>query len=86
MDSNSNLNPSETKEGQEDKVEKEHSALLFTDIEPKNNKIQLPYENITFTETATFVLFDMPASRIHEEDPMNEIIKQKNQKYLEVIK
>ena len=82
MDSQSNMNPSDVVH--EEKIEKEHSALFFTSFVTKQPKTPALYENITFSETTTFVLFDLPQACLFDEDPMTEIIKQKNQKYLDV--
>ena len=83
MDSQSNMNPSDAPQG-EVNVEKEHSALFYTTVEPKNlNEIKV-YEKIMFTETPTFTLLDIPQSCLFDEDPMVETVKENNKKYYEV--
>lgn len=63
--------------------EKELSALFYTSTEPKKRK-DTRTETISLSETQTFTLFDFKATCISNEDPNFELIKQKNQQYLEV--
>ena len=85
MDSQSNMNPSDAPQG-EVNTEKERSALFFTTVEfvdPKEVKI---YEKITFTETPTFTLLNIPQSCFADDDPTVETINKNNKKYLELCK
>ena len=85
MDSQSNMNPSDAPQG-EVNIDKEQSALFFTTVEFVDPKAVKIYEKITFTETPTFTLLDIPQSCLADEDPMVETINKKNKKYLELCK
>ena len=64
--------------------EKEQSALFFTNVEAKP-KSELLYETLNISETETFTLLDIPTTCLSDDDPNTEIVKQKNEKYIEVI-
>ena len=64
--------------------EKEQSALFFTNVEVKP-KSELLYETLNISETETFTLLDIPTTCLSDDDPNTEIVKQKNEKYIEVI-
>lgn len=83
MDSQYNINPSDMPQG-EAPIEKEHSALFFTTVDNTDPKEVKLYEKITFTETPTFTLLDIPQSRMHDEDSNVGSLREKNKKYLEV--
>ena len=86
MDSQVNMNPSDAPQGEGAPVEKEQTALFYTTVDPIDPKEIKIYEKITFTETPTFNLLNIPQSRLFDEDPMVEQVVAKNKKYLEICK
>lgn len=86
MDSQVNMNPSDAPQGEGAPVEKEQTALFHTTVDPIDPKEIKIYEKITFTETPTFNLLNIPQSRLFDEDPMVEQVVAKNKKYLEICK
>lgn len=58
--------------------------MFYTIVEPHVPKDA--YERITFTETPTFKLLDIPQSCLFDEDERVESVKAKNAKYLELCK
>lgn len=64
--------------------EREFSALFITNLEKKAKK-ENTFERINLTETATYTLLDLPSTCLSNEDENAQIVKQNNQKYLEVI-